>query len=198
MLYGKTSNKTIWIMFRGTDNVKEWFNNFKISQTSYNEYDEDRTNLPSFMQEDKDNIKIHKGFLKIYSYCSKKILDYLEPFKDEYNIILSGHSLGAAISTIFNIELNFKGYKTVCYLYGSPRIGNEKFCKKSKNIYRIENTTDIVPTIPTSVSPNFLQPSKPFFYFHCGNLFSFSLNLKSLHDNHSIQAYNVYIKNLLE
>jgi hypothetical protein len=196
VIWRNETNKTIWITFRGTYNLKEWYNNFKISQTSYNDYNGVKTNLPSFIQEDKDNIKIHTGMLETYSNCSKVILDYLEKYKDEYNIILSGHSLGASIASIFSIELNYKGYKTVSYLYGCPRLGNERFCEKSKNIYRIENTADVIPTVPTSVSPNFLEPSKPYFYYHCGNLFSFTLNLKSLHNNHSLEAYNVYIKQL--
>lgn len=96
VIWRDETNKTIWIIFRGTDNIKEWYNNFKISQSSYNDYDGIKSNLPSFMQQNKDDIKIHKGFLHIYTVLSKTILNYLEPFK-KYNIILSGHSLGASI-----------------------------------------------------------------------------------------------------
>ena len=197
VIWRDETNKTIWIIFRGTDNIKEWYNNFKISQSSYNDYDGIKSNLPSFMQQNKDDIKIHKGFLHIYTVLSKTILNYLEPFK-KYNIILSGHSLGASIANIFNHELNYKGYTTVCYLFGSPRVGNYTFCELlHNNMYRVENTSDIIPTLPTSVSPNFSEPEKPYFYSHCGNLFSFTTNLKSLQNNHSVEVYNMYIKSLL-
>jgi len=56
-------------------------------------------------------------------------------------------------------------------------------------LYRIVNTSDVAPTFPVSVSPNFDDPENPFIYDHCGNAVYFTDNWKSLVNNHTLAVY---------
>ena len=86
-----------------------------------------------------------------------------------------------------------KGYITVVYNFASPRVGNPDFCdiiNTTLPVYRIVNTADIIPTLPPSVSPNFLNNEKPYIYKHCGIGKYFTDNWSSLLNNHLMNVYN--------
>ena len=109
------------------------------------------------------------------------------------NIVISGHSLGGGVSTLCAVDLAsvYPG-KVVSYTFAAPRVGNSELCSlidKRLNIYRIVNSCDVVPTLPSSVSPNFANPELPFFYQQCGHLLSFTSNWKSIGNNHELAVY---------
>jgi len=192
----ESKTKNLYIIFRGTINTKEWMQDFNMDQTSV-------TNL-KFKPENNDkqvqyslspelaNVKIHSGFMEIYNSFKDKIVKTIQKTKPS-NIIIAGHSLGAAIATIAGVDLNSKGYKPVTYAFASPRVGNETFKKiVSDNkiiLYRIVNDSDIIPTLPPSVVPNLEEPTNPFFYEHCGQEITFTDNRFSYMNNHIISCY---------
>ena len=65
-----------------------------------------------------------------------------------------GHSLGAALATLFVMENDLKGKFDVVSLctFASPRVGNTEFVhlfnKLAINSWRIVNTSDVVPKLP--------------------------------------------------
>lgn len=83
------------------------------------------------------------------------------------------------------------------YSFGGPKIGNMDFKntyeKYPVKCFRIANTDDEFTQMPTSVSPNFRNAKKPFYYTHVGELLSFSSNGKSVSNNHTLY---MYLKNL--
>lgn len=191
---------TIFVCFRGTLTIKEWLNNFNISQMSAK--DKGYENIPSFMLENTD-IKIHAGFMKIINETINEIYDVINKLlvlNSEFKICLCGHSLGGSLATILGCDLGFLGEDVSVYSYGSPKVGDinlVNFVKDYKiNIWRIVNTEDMIAYTPVSVSSNTIRAREPYFYTHCGKEIAFTANKKSLMNNHSLQLYSMSIENL--
>lgn len=187
------SKNTIWIAFRGTENnLQEWINNFKITQLSYDN-NKNNLELPSFMVQNPD-IKIHEGFFIMYNEMIKPILQTIKTYYTQgMQIVVTGHSLGAAVSTIVGAELKNVGYDVTVYTFASPRVGNEALTDYVNQIelplFRVVNTEDIVPQMPLAVSPNLQQFDDPSFYSHCGTEYNFTENWLSVINNHSLALY---------
>lgn len=176
-------NNNIWVCFRGTQTLSEIISDLKTKQIKSSIF---------------KNCLIHEGFEKIYSVIRKNIMDTVKKniMDKNKNIIVTGHSLGASIATLTGLELSINGYNSVVYNFASPRIGNEEFKKmvnNNVNVFRIVNQSDIVPTLPSSVFPNFENYKNPFIYNHCGILKSFDDNWFSSLNNHLLP---VYVKNI--
>ena len=102
---------------------------------------------------------VHSGFKgeldKIYPDISKWLKN------KNKNLVITGHSLGAAMATLFASRQETKGYDVKLYTFGSPRVGNDEWAEQFANIeaYRFVNNNDIVCTVP------------PFgYYTHVGEL----------------------------
>ena len=101
---------------------------------------------------------IHVGFYSDYVSISKKLVAKTEEIMGKYEvkqIVCTGHSLGAALSTVNGIEYALKyGEKTeiVVHNFGSPRIGNTELAHflnaKIPVIFRVVHNKDIVPHVP--------------------------------------------------
>ena len=85
-------------------------------------------NLSSINVDICSDCKVHSGFYESYKLLKSNILEAIKILKSKYNreIIFTGHSLGAAISTILATEFI---EKENCSLvtFGSPRVGNVNF-----------------------------------------------------------------------
>ncbi len=140
---------------------------------------------------------VHKGFNDFFSVIKEQVTPTISKYKSK-EIIVAGHSLGAALSVLFGLELKRNGFNTHVYNFGSPRIGNLKFKKLVDNteipIWRHVNTEDVIPTLPLPVTPDLEEPSYPFVYTHCGTVINFSANWGSLINNHVAPVYIDYFK----
>uniref|UniRef100_A0A6C0LSI0 Fungal lipase-type domain-containing protein n=1 Tax=viral metagenome TaxID=1070528 RepID=A0A6C0LSI0_9ZZZZ len=184
---------SIWVTFRGTWNLYEWINNFKLAQVSYDDVIDKYKTVPEFMKKNK-SIMVHKGFVKLYSEICNSLLNIIKTISinNKRTIYVVGHSLGGAIATMMGLDLKNDGYDVVVYSFSGPRIGNCSFVNEVTNsyldVYRVHNSTDVIPNTPMTVSPNFLVHNKPYFYGHCGTEYKFTVNWKSIFNNHSIAA----------
>lgn len=188
------NSNAIWISFRGTQTGTDFIQDLKVQQETY--MDSSSSGQVEFKLFKNNNLKplIHKGFMEIYDKFRKEILDTLEKYNPtkEKPIVVSGHSLGAAISTIVGFDLSQNNYSVVVYNYASPRIGDKTLCELINNtlkVFRVVNTADIVPNLPASVTPNFKDVDNPYIYVHCGILKSFTDNWFSMLNNHLIPVY---------
>ena len=121
---------------------------------------------------------IHVGFYSDYVSISKKLVAKTEEIMGKYEvkqILCTGHSLGAALSTVNGIEYALKyGDKTeiVVHNFGSPRIGNENLAQfidsKVKQHQRVVHHRDIVPHLP----PDFMD------YWHAAVEIFFDKDMK--------------------
>ena len=176
-----------WIVFRGTHNAVEW------------ERDFDTVQVPFFNNGDL----VHRGFNNIYESIKTQIRDILNSIQST-TLIISGHSLGAALGILLTADL-IRDPLVVrpsirTYVFAPPKVGNTKFVNNVTNaigatimdFYCVANKHDIIPTLPLSVEPNFNDPENPNLYEQFA-LYTFSENWGSLLLNHSMP---IYIKNI--
>jgi hypothetical protein len=99
--------------------------------------------------------QVHKGFKLLLMEAWEEIQLQLEKISGP--LYYTGHSLGGALAVL---AASLKEPEAV-YTFGSPRIGNPEFVRKTKhlNIYRVVNQRDIVATVPPI--PGILHVGKP-------------------------------------
>jgi len=207
-----STTDTLFIIFRGTLNLEDWVNDASYQQNAYVESKQStntqisvnyrvarkNTNSQTGLSYIELPASIHKGFYTIYNKMKTTLIDkltQLDPTKTK-NIVISGHSLGSAVATICAADLYALGYKNcVTYVFASPRVGNEKFSAIIKNVklYSIMNNLDVVPTMPTAVSPNFGDENQPNIFNESGTIFRFSENWKSIYNNHGLDIHNTFL-----
>lgn len=105
-----------------------------------------------------DGVKVdhgfQEGFLDVEKMSIKAVKEQMKKH-NETRVTVTGHSLGAAIATLFGVKLDHElehGVKNV-FAYASPRVGNPKFAdyvdeKLGGRFYLPINGDDIVPRVP--------------------------------------------------
>lgn len=101
---------------------------------------------------DLNGTKVHAGFKaevnKVWDEILVKIkqLDKSKPLP----LIVTGHSLGAAMATITSSRLEHSGiYVKTLVTFGSPRVGTKEFVKSLHvNHFRVINCCDAVTRVP--------------------------------------------------
>ena len=162
--------KRINVIFRGSDELSDWLYNMFICQTKINE-----------------GMYVHGGFYKLlykndlYSQLFLTVESLLKKYNN-YNLNITGHSLGGALATLFGYLLSDDLTNMINIIsFASPRVGNKKWAlsfnnKKNLNHYRIVNQKDVVTAIPY------------IYYSHCGNYIS--VNNKSILDYINVTSYS--------
>ena len=203
----KSSASNVWIVFRGTQSQSELQQDFSMQQESlFKPYTESVKQVKmSFLQSSTGTIaKVHEGFVDVYMNFRNDIFSTLKTLDPEKKktIIVTGHSLGAAIATLVGVDLAQSGYKNVVvYSFASPRVGDTTFKTIVDDLklplYRIVNISDIAPEMPLAVTPNFDDPDNPFIYSHCGTIVPFQINRLSILNNHLMPTYMEALSNMI-
>ena len=136
-------NKRITVVFRGSESKYDWYYDLSIMKRKL-----------------WDDVYVHSGFYNqlhtngVYEDLVQTI-ENLMIENPEYHVYITGHSLGAALSTLFGYELAhaFNDKKVVIVSFASPRVGNGAFRKtydEKENLvhYRISNDRDVVTAAP--------------------------------------------------
>lgn len=173
-----STQSAIWIVFRGTQTMKEWRKDLLIQQIDAGI---------------KFEGLIHEGFLQVYRSIHSQILNTLNSLAEISYLYICGQSLGGALAEILTVDPTTQATNLATYLFGTPRVGNSDFANSldDLNIYRIVNRADIVCDLPTAISPNFVSdPNDVFLYQHpnCEIIF-FEDNRSSVVQSHSIKTY---------
>ena len=139
VLVSNTSNtilpNTIAVVVVGTNNIRNWLTNLNLGKKSYSEC--------------KD-CKVHNGFYNHYSSLKDELDTLVKTARvgrENWNIIIVGHSLGASSGTLYanHLAKTQPSLQSQIYLYtfGSLRVGNEKFANytnkllKTSHIFRV-------------------------------------------------------------
>lgn len=165
--------KEIIFAIKGTTTNEEWLIDFKIMPIPYHPLSKRKKGWSKFW---KFNSKckgctIHKGFYDgakiIYDNLFDTVLQLLEEY-DDYNLIITGHSLGGAMAPIIANEFLLLKRHVNVVTFGSPKIGNKYFSNwmdeswntaehyddinsifHSNSYLRVTHNTDLVPLLPT-------------------------------------------------
>lgn len=142
-------NKTIVLAFRGT-----------ITEKGNQLYDEMLSVLikpkENFMIGGEVQVYFKKAFNKL-SPCVYASVTELVRQNPDYDVIVTGHSLGGAIASLSAAALIWTGIvpsnKLSLYTFGMPRVGDKGYALKHdeivNNSWRVVHARDIVPHIPT-------------------------------------------------
>jgi predicted lipase len=136
-------------------------------------------------------LRVHKGVYLTYQSIRDKLIKLIKPLlSTNPRLIITGHSLGGALSQLSALDLAY--YNPLHYSFAGPMIFNEigyrTFNNLVKNSYRVANSSDLVVISPLPVMPN-----KDSF-FHVGKLIDFQRNLGDYSPNHTtayIQEYKL-------
>lgn len=146
------------ISFRGTE-PSEW-SDIKADLYALKETDEPFTYG-----------KVHRGFKKEVDKLWPTLQSWLTSEQKKLKtLIITGHSLGAAMATIFSSRIK-KFFQHTLVTFGSPRVGNFKFTCECNDVkhYRVQNNNDIV----TRVAPawmGFKHHGENVYLNHYGNI----------------------------
>lgn len=152
------STNSVFLVFRGSDNIENWMENLDTVQTDYKYC---------------DGCAVHAGFFAAYNDVRADVLSTMTNLNKKYpnaQIIVTGHSLGAALATLAYVDL-YALFGEVDYLYtfGSPRVGNDKFAAYASQQLgrgfkaRITHYEDIIPHLPFSMW-GFTHMDREVFY----------------------------------
>ena len=136
-------------------------------------------------------LKGHRGIYLAYQSIRSQLVEVVKSHLPKNpQIIISGHSLGGALSQICALDLAY--YNPIHYSFAAPMVFNEVgynvFTKLVKYSYRIANISDLVVLSPLPVMPN------RDAFFHVGKLIHFQSNLGEYRLNHAlayVQEYNL-------
>ncbi|KAH6759104.1 alpha/beta-Hydrolases superfamily protein [Perilla frutescens var. frutescens] len=198
-------HRDILVAWRGTMQNLEWVNDLEF-----------RLAPAEDIFGGSQDIKVHFGWNSIYTSndpkspfnkkCARhqvlgELRRLVELYKnEEISITITGHSLGAAVSTLNVVDIIVNGYdkprdrpnKACCpitvFPFASPRIGDDKYSEFISNldnlhILRIKNARDIVPTYPfrhySEVGEELTIDTRQSSYLKQGNLINW----------HNLEAY---------
>jgi hypothetical protein len=127
----------VFVVFKGSNTYKDYITNSRVLQV------DDNYDIPGW---------IHKGFYKRlfdnnkHLDVSKEILKYTVGGS---NIVVTGHSLGAGIGSLFYSWFKERS-SSICKLitFGSPRVGNYRYALSILNSTRIVNGEDVITQVP--------------------------------------------------
>lgn len=159
------SQSTIYVSFRGSESIRNWIDNLDAKLTTYP--------LCS-------NCEVHQGFYEAEQDSIddvKKEVQRLKKLYPSYSVVVTGHSLGAALATLTALDLLSAGVSPIrMFNYGSPRVGNDEFAEYASNKLsdrsRVTHHKDMVVHCPmhqrfTHISNEYYQPDDSITLIAC-------------------------------
>lgn len=167
------------IAIRGASNFLEWFDDFDIFSTAFVEapnagrvsqgFHRIYQTMNVVWKNDVSTHTVPKSLEHVGSFASQiGELARLEialatarlgdrAFASEPSVVVTGHSLGAALATMYALDnvVNGKLLNPLACTFASPRVGNAAFARAfdglSTTSWRIVNAQDIVPNLPPDI-----------------------------------------------
>lgn len=134
------TNKAVVLSFRGSYSVRNWIADASFPYTN-----------PGLC----DGCKAELGFWNSWKVVRDDILPQVKDAMSQnsgYDLVVVGHSLGAAIASLAVADLRGKGYPSAkLYAYAAPRVANSalaKYITAQGNNYRFTHINDPVPKLP--------------------------------------------------
>jgi hypothetical protein len=138
-------NQRLIVAFRGTQFIHDWLNDFDFVPAPY-------AAVPG-------RGTVHEGFQFVYFAVRDNLIALLNKYSAGYKeILITGHSLGAALCSLATLDLlNVNPQLSpIVYTWAEPRVGHADFVtffNTHVNIcYRIVNVWDLVPHLPPDVA----------------------------------------------
>ncbi|KAH0544741.1 hypothetical protein FGG08_001108 [Glutinoglossum americanum] len=152
------TNNLVVVSFRGSVSANNWIIDFLVDLVD--------TGLCS-------GCKAHTGFWISWAAARNQVLNAITTGMNlypGYQLVVTGHSLGAAIATLAAAELRNSGHTVALYNYGSPKVGNDALAVHVTNQpggnFRVTHTDDPAPRFPLL---NLYEHINPEYWITTGN-----------------------------
>lgn len=136
------SNESLYITWRGTDQLNDWWNNINIKP------------LKAYIN-DVSLGKVHTGLWNYYLTLQKMVNMEIDNYikMGGKRIVFSGYSLGASICySAIETTLRLRNVDVMLYLFASPKLGDKTFMNSfvqyCPSYIHIILDADVVPTLP--------------------------------------------------
>jgi triacylglycerol lipase len=134
--FAVTKDNTIIIAFRGSQILDSF------------EFSDLRKNFLINVIQDDLSQKSHEGYKKYFMYIKDDLKRYISNHQGK-RIIVTGHSMGAAIAAIALLHINC----SIGYMFGAPRsVGNATANENINKAFDIHLEHDIISEFPTTFS----------------------------------------------
>jgi len=136
------THRRFCVVFRGSESKSDWYYDLSFVKTQLH-----------------DDVYVHGGFHKqlhndnMYVQLTEELKQLIGKYPN-YEIYITGHSLGAALSTLYGYEISREISNTITVVsFASPRVGNTPFktafdAQSNLIHYRVSNKRDIVTAAP--------------------------------------------------
>mmetsp|Transcript_23047 Transcript_23047/g.71804 ORF Transcript_23047/g.71804 Transcript_23047/m.71804 type:complete len:313 (-) Transcript_23047:1305-2243(-) len=155
--------KSIIVAFQGTNHARNWITNLYYYKVDYPHC---------------EGCQVHDGFYQgtqavydtVYSAVSE-----LKQANPDFEIRVTGHSLGGALALLTSLELANDGFDVVHRSFGAPRTGNEEYAAYADGrlalSLRFTHLSDLVPHVP-AVAMGFYHTAEEIWeagdaYYEC-------------------------------
>lgn len=149
-------NDQLYIVFRGTEPTK---------------FSDIWADLKAWKVKSKyKSGRVHAGFRSALDEIWDDVHKYIMTNSSSRTIIITGHSLGAALATLSAKRISkIVENKIYLYTFGSPRVGNRRWAKAFDiETYRFVNNNDIVTRVPSALT--FRHIGKLMYFNFYGNI----------------------------
>lgn len=153
----------VLIAFRGSDEAADWYQDFSYTPIRYDKRNDDcNVHIGFYLSERcfeanlEPKISLKIGSRTINLNEIKNDSEKLKTINDNCIFIITGHSYGGALASLYSarlLDLGISSNHLICYTFGAPPVGNYTgFCQyyESSNpmyLHRIVNSFDPVPAI---------------------------------------------------
>lgn len=183
--------------FRGTDSLLDMLDDLGVASRTLAPF-EPKLDVPS-------GVTVEAGFHDIYrmgdratASMQQQLFELLDRYQASerpiHRLYVTGHSLGAALSQLFTLDLNLSrpDIPVSNINFASPRVGNQAFVdlygqQAKGTTLRVRNTHDLVPDVPPEHLGFRHVPAVYRVSFYSRGLLG-RLNLLSCHSSVNYQA----------
>ncbi len=150
------SDKSIYVVFRGSSSTRNWIENLDAVKTAYTSYPECKC-------------QVHKGFYQAEQKVIGGIVSTVKSLMSShagYAVKVTGHSLGAAMAQLTSMDLLKAGIQNTVYNFGQPRTGDKAyatFATAKIPTFRVTHNKDMVPHLPFTSGMDFYHVCREEF-----------------------------------
>lgn len=135
------THKNIIVAFRGSHSIRNWITDFVVLP------------VPDFCLGCTTELGIWTAWGLVKDQVMANVTEASKQHPD-YNIVVTGHSLGGALATLSAADIRDSGHNATLYAFASPRVGNKLLADHitaQGNNNRFTHAQDPVPHLPPSI-----------------------------------------------
>ncbi|CCH41509.1 putative lipase [Wickerhamomyces ciferrii] len=138
-----TGNGTIILSLRGSINFRDYLTDLNTNTIDYEPVNE---NAKSKFK-GCEGCKVHKGFHTRLGEIEEEIFTTAEKLVEvfpDYNVVVTGHSMGGSLAMLVGIEFSLLGYDPLVIAYGNPKVSNQNLSDYMDTLFSTDEVEQAV------------------------------------------------------